>query len=407
MRQKRNEKFTSKKPRRPVWLLLLPILCILLIVCLFTAIHPLLLQSRANLVDPAKPAQAAESAVPEVTAADLAPVYLQAASTNRDLLIRVTDENGKEIPDIVFPLSVEYPHGVGFGLESGTDGMLYLKGLEPGEYKLRMDGTEGYAAAAPISVTVTAPSVLYGEHVADGWRSENGKTYYYGRTRRAYTGLRTVAGKEYYFNLYGEKADTLGIDVSFYNKGINWPLVRQQGIDFAIIRLGYRGWETGVLHEDNCFRQNLYGAKAAGLKIGVYIYSTAVNATEAASEASMVISQLGGMALDLPVFLDIEQSGDYPDGRADKLSKVRRAEIVNAFCHVIEEHGYEAGIYSGQNYFKRHIYYGALTEYMTWLASYTTENKLPDFPYHYDMWQFTDSGIVSGIHGIVDMNAVF
>ncbi len=354
-------------------------------------------------------ARASEQLPPSEEASVTQPIrtVLRAYSSKRDLLILVTDERGEPIPDVVFPLSVEYPHGVGFGMDSETDGSLYLKGLQPGEYRLRMDGTKEYAAAEPISVTVVEPTVLYGQEQSDGWRSENGKQYYLGRAGRPLTSLHTIEGKAYYFNLYGEKASFLGIDVSFYNKGINWPLVRAQGVDFAIIRLAYRGWETGVLHEDSCFRQNLHGAKEAGLRIGVYIYSTAVNAEEAASEASMVLSQLNGMKLDLPVYLDMEQSGDYPQGRADKLSKVRRAEIVSAFCRRIEDGGCQAGVYSGQNFFKRHIHYGSLTEYATWLASYTTDNKLPDFPYPYDMWQFTDSGIVSGIRGIVDMNVVY
>ena len=406
MRKDRNDNFNAGKSGRSRRARVLPVVTLALALLLSACQGLPLMSTSLSSSEPG--ASAAPSVIPLESRAPVLPrPVLHAYSTNRDLLILVTDASGAAILDTVFPLSVEYPHGVGFGMETGKDGSLYLKDLTPGEYRLRMDGTDGYSAAEPIAAEVIVPSRLYGDSVNSGWRTEDGRTFFIGRGGRAYTGLRSVDGKEYYFNIRGEKAKALGIDVSFYNKGICWPLVRARGIDFAIIRAAYRGWETGILHEDSRFRQNIVGAKAAGMKIGVYIYSTAVNAEEAAAEASMVLELLNGMQLDLPVFLDTEQSGDYPDGRADRLSKVRRTEILNAFCHCIERGGSQAGVYSGQNFFKRHIHYGTVTEYMTWLASYTTDNQLPDFPYPYDMWQFTDSGTVSGIRGIVDMNAVY
>ena len=195
--------------------------------------------------------------------------------------------------------------------------------------------------------------------------------------------------------------------MSYHNKGINWDAVRAQGIDFAIIRLGYRGWETGMLHDDTCFLQNLRGAKEAGLKVGVYIYSTAVNAPEAKEEAAFVLTRLKGFPLDLPVYFDTEQSGDYPYGRADRLHKTRRYEIISSFCRAIEAGGYRVGVYSGQNYLKNHVAFHTISSNPVWLASYTVYNRLPDFPYTYDMWQFTDRGVVAGVRGAVDMTAVY
>lgn len=220
-------------------------------------------------------------------------------------------------------------------------------------------------------------------------------------------GLKNIDGKIYYFNQHGQRAKSLGIDVSFYNKGINWPAVKAQGIDFAIIRAGGRGWETGLIYDDDCFRQNLDGARAAGLKVGVYFYSTAINAAEAVQEANYVIKCLNGTKLDFPIFFDIEQSGEYPYGRADRLNKTLRSDTVNAFCSTVVNSGYRAGIYSGQSFLKYHIDYNSLSQYYIWLASYTRNNRLPSFSAHYDMWQFTDSGVVNGIRGKVDMNAIF
>ena len=170
-----------------------------------------------------------------------------------------------------------------------------------------------------------------------GWKDYGGKEVYLLPGSNLLTGLHLIDGKLHYFNEYGEHAKSLGVDVSYHNKGINWEAVRAQGIDFAIIRLGYRGWETGLLHEDVCFRQNLLGAKAAGLKVGVYLYSTAVNVREAQEEAAFILTLLNGVKLDLPVYLDTEQSGEYPFGRADRLHKecVRYVK-ASAQAHVMQ-----------------------------------------------------------------------
>ncbi len=240
-----------------------------------------------------------------------------------------------------------------------------------------------------------------------GWKEYEGGQYYLLDNGNLLTGLHLIDGKLHYFNINGQHASSLGIDVSYHNKGINWDAVCAQGIDFAIIRLGYRGWETGLLHDDTCFEQNLRGAKAAGIKVGVYIYSTAINAKEAEAEAALVLTRLNGFPLDMPVYLDTEQSGEYPGGRADRLNKVRRYEIISAFCRTIRDGGYDVGVYSGQNYLKNHVAFHTLDANPVWLASYTRDNKLPEFPYEYDMWQFTDRGVVAGIRGVADMNVIY
>jgi len=240
-----------------------------------------------------------------------------------------------------------------------------------------------------------------------GWKEREGFRYYLLESGNPLTGLHLIDGKLYYFNLHGQRAKALGVDVSYHNKGINWDAVRAQGVDFAIVRLGYRGWETGLLHEDTCFLQNLRGAKAAGLRVGVYLYSTAVNVREAQEEAAFILSRLNGFPLDLPVYFDTEQSGEYPNGRADRLHKARRYEIISSFCRAIRDGGYPVGVYSGQNFLKNHVAFHTLEANPVWLASYTTRNQLPDFPYAYDMWQFTDRGVVAGIRGVADLNVVY
>ncbi len=240
-----------------------------------------------------------------------------------------------------------------------------------------------------------------------GWQEIGGITYYYDANGSPLTGLRQIQGKLYFFDENGRRAQALGIDVSTYNGFINWPAVAVQGIDYAILRAGGRGWETGLIYDDDWFQRNLMEARLAGIDIGVYFFSTATNPAEAQQEAAYVLHCLGGTKLELPIFIDVEYSGDYPHGRADRLSNTQREVIINAFCRTVMDAGHEAGVYSGEYYYKYNLDYNSLGKYTIWLASYTRSARLPDFPGRYDMWQFTDGGLVSGITGIVDMNASF
>ena len=259
--------------------------------------------------------------------------------------------------------------------------------------------------ATPATETVTTPV---------GWQTENGKTCYYDLSGSKVTGLKSIDGKLYYFDDNGVKASSLGIDVSYFNGEIDWNKVKAQGIDFAIIRVAGRTWGSGTLFEDsNSYKQMENGgeylqqAKAAGLKVGVYVYSSAINTNEAVEEASLALNILNGTALDLPVYIDMEYSGDYPNGRADKLTAQQRFEIVEAFCSTVKNGGYTPGVYAGQYYFENGaLNFSQVSKYNVWLASYTKDQKLPGFT-GYNMWQFTSAGTVNGVSGNVDLNVIF
>ena len=259
--------------------------------------------------------------------------------------------------------------------------------------------------ATPATETVTTPV---------GWQTENGKTVYYDTNGNKVTGLKSIDGKLYYFDDSGAKASSLGIDVSYFNGEIDWNKVKAQGIDFAIIRVAGRTWGSGTLFEDsNSYKQMENGgeylqqAKAAGLKVGVYVYSSAINTNEAVEEASLALNILNGTKLDLPVYIDMEYSGDYPNGRADKLTAQQRYEIVEAFCTTVKSGGYTPGVYAGQYYFENGaLNFSQVSKYNVWLASYTRDQKLPSFS-GYNMWQFTSAGTVNGISGNVDLNVIF
>lgn len=240
-----------------------------------------------------------------------------------------------------------------------------------------------------------------------GWQSVDGRMYYTDSSGRRLTGYRRIDGKKYFFDDSGVKCESLGVDVSSFNDSINWTAAKQNGIDFAILRAGGRGWSSGRPYIDAFFHDYYREAKEAGMKLGLYFYSTAITPEEAVEEANFVLRRLNHMPLDLPIYFDSEYSGDYPEGRADMLSIFTRTHLARAFCETIEMAGYEAGVYASQNFFGTTLDYLPVCQYSIWLANYTRDLSLPSFYYDYDMWQFTESGTVNGFSGTVDLNVVF
>lgn len=194
-----------------------------------------------------------------------------------------------------------------------------------------------------------------------------------------------------------------GIDVSSHQGVIDWQAVAGDGIGFAIIQAGYRGYSDGMCSEDEQFRANLFGAKAAGLATGVYFFSQAVNEEEAREEAAYVLGLLDGEALYLPVYYDWERVESAP-ARTDEVDGETVTACAKAFCEAVEAGGYEAGVYFNQNYVYTLVDLAQLLDYPLWMAQYQT---VPDFFYHFTCWQYTDSGTVAGITGPVDLDLRF
>ena len=240
----------------------------------------------------------------------------------------------------------------------------------------------------------------------EGWVTADGKLFYL-EGGGAVTGLRLIDGKYCYFDRNGVKAARLGVDVSTYNEAIDWERVRGQGISFAILRTGGRGWTSGSIYGDVRFERYFRDAGAAGMQLGVYFYSTALNEKEAADEAHAVLAALRGRSLALPVYYDVEISGEFPKGRADGLLPGARTRNALAFCRVIESAGYRAGVYAGQYFYLDSINYQPLSRYGIWMASYTNDGLPPRSARPYQIWQFTDRGNVDGISGGVDLNVMF
>ena len=235
-----------------------------------------------------------------------------------------------------------------------------------------------------------------------GWQTIDGKTYYYDKNGNPVTGTQIIQGVTYNFGSDGAIATTVngstfGIDVSRHNGKIDWNAVKASGVDYVIIRCGYRGSSTGALIEDQNFKTNIKGATAAGLKVGVYVFSQAVNEVEAVKEASLAVSLVKGYNLAYPIFIDTEASG----GRADKIDKATRTAVVNAFCQTVVSAGYKPGIYASKSWFEDKLNMGSVASCKIWLAQYSAS---PTYKGRYDMWQYSDKGKISGISGNVDLN---
>ena len=356
-----------------------------------------------------------ETVVPEIIVTPTEGAYIDMAALASP--VPVTDSLGNRLYTYTFHLG-----SGGCLLYSGTQQESDVVPVDENgdgvpEYGIRRSGEGDISVAlfnpdnTPVSLyaidAVPVTRTPYDGNGSYGWKRENRHIYYIGTDGQREVGLKNIDGKLYYFNKRGEKASSLGIDVSCFNGHIDWNTVKAQGIDFCIIRLGGRGWSTGRVYADTFIQEHMQGAKDAGIKVGVYFYSTAVNTVEAVQEASVVLEKLNGAHLDYPVFIDMEYSGSYPRGRADRLPTAQRIEIANAFCKTVANGGYASGIYASESYMRYALDYGSLSGYTYWLANYTENNDLPAFSGKYDIWQFTNGGQIGGISGYVDMNVIF
>ena len=190
-----------------------------------------------------------------------------------------------------------------------------------------------------------------------------------------------------------------GIDVSAFQGNIDWKKVKQSGIDFAIIRLGYRGYESGKLVEDEYARANLKNAKEAGLRIGAYFFSQALNIKETDQEIQFMLGILGNTKLDMPIVLDWEIPANT--ARTRNMDARTLTDIQRHFCGQMRDQGYQPMIYFNWHQ-SEHLYIlHELEDYPFWLALY--QDRMT-YPWKVEMWQYSDKGKVPGINGNVDLN---
>ena len=202
----------------------------------------------------------------------------------------------------------------------------------------------------------------------------------------------------------GEVISHKGIDVSRYQGNIDWNKVAAQGVEYVIIRVGIRGWgQEGTLVLDEKFEDNIKGASAAGLKVGVYFFSQAVTDEEALEEADLVLEAIAGYDVSYPIVYDVEKTSEA-SGRMNQLSVEDRTRMAHIFIDRIKEAGYTPMIYANMEMWSVLINMAEFEDVDKWFAYYDTDLY---FPYEYAIWQYSDTGRIDGIGGDVDLNISF
>lgn len=217
-------------------------------------------------------------------------------------------------------------------------------------------------------------------------------------------GISEKDGFKYYLDKEGNVISRLGIDVSEYQPQVDWQQVKEAGIDYVMVRLGYRGYgEAGTLVEDSMFRSHMEGASAVGLDVGVYFFSQAVNEQEVLEEVQFVLEKIAEYEITCPVVFDTEEI-KFDTARTDNLTAKEFTDHCITFCDAVKEAGYDTMIYANMKWMAFTLEMTRLAEYDKWFADY---EPLPQCPYEFSMWQYTETGTVAGIEGNVDLNVWF
>lgn len=197
-------------------------------------------------------------------------------------------------------------------------------------------------------------------------------------------------------------AYTLGIDVSYWQGDIDWEQVRQAGVEFVMLRIGWRGSEKGLMFADDNVVDNYEKAKAAGLKVGGYFFSQAISEQEAIEEAEFVLDIIKDWDLELPIAYDWEYL--TAEDRTGNVTGQTQTLCAVAFCETVRSGGFQAMVYTNPDHALSRLDMEKLSPYGLWLAQY---NDWLDYPHRVDMWQYTNAGTVPGIAGNVDINLLF
>ena len=248
-------------------------------------------------------------------------------------------------------------------------------------------------------------TIIYKSSKAGGWAFEPVDTsmplsdYNWDYLRHA----GPIGNTEWEYYEGSELKSIKGIDVSVYQGNIDWAKVADDGVKFAYIRTGYRGYTEGVFALDSNFEKNITGALENGIAVGCYFVTRAISREEAIEEADWFYDQIKDYDFTWPVVLDLEAAGSIR-ARDNDLSAEDRTKYVIEFCERMKEHGVDTILYSNIGYFLDNLQLPRLTEYDKWFAQYFNR---PFFPYEFYIWQYTSSGRVNGITGDVDLNICF
>ena len=320
---------------------------------------------------------------------------LVVTSVEKDLRIQIVNAAGEPVTGQSFLVKLS---DMGEYKDLDQDGVIYIGNLSAGEYSVELLPVDGYRvpnnatrvrvkdkveyiAISDISLLIKTEDEIDADEddtaVSDAQVDADDTEI---------QGMQSAAGSA-----------KLGIDVSKWNGEIDWSRVKNVGVEYAVIRAGYRGSVSGSLVVDPYFAANMKGAAENGIPVGVYFFTQAVNEVEAVEEASAVLDLVREYELDYPIFIDTEGSG----GRADSLDAETRTLVCEAFCRTVENAGYRAGVYASRNWYNNKLHADRLEKYCIWLAEY---RSAPLYQGYYQMWQYTSKGKIDGIAGNVDMN---
>ena len=199
--------------------------------------------------------------------------------------------------------------------------------------------------------------------------------------------------------------DTLvGIDMSTFQDDVDWEtLSKNENVDFVMLRVGYRGYTEGGLMLDSKFEESKEAVTKYKIPCGVYFFTQAVTYDEGVEEAEFVLKNIKKMDIKYPVVIDSELIGDS-EARGDNATNDQRTDGIVGFCETIKAAGYTPMIYASRNMFAQCLDMDRLGDYELWLAHYA---NVPNFPYKYTGWQYTEDGTVDGVSGTVDLNLWF
>jgi len=328
---------------------------------------------------------------------------LLVSSVEKDMRVNVVNGNGKLMEDYPFQVEVTGTDGKTHTYkDADRDGSIYVAPVDPGDYQVSLCEVEGYLLAEE-AIPITVKEQIDYTIIDD-------ISYMIKSVDEIDEAAEDTAINDAELNADGTESNKrlddddalFGIDVSKWNKEIDWESVKASGVEFVIIRCGYRGSKTGSLVEDPYFKKNIEGAEAAGIKVGVYFFTQATTEVEAVEEASMALMLCKGYKLAFPIFIDTEGAGG--SGRADGLNQETRTAVCEAFCRTIENSGFNAGVYASKNWYQNNLNTKNLSDYTIWLAQYS---RGVTYDGDYDLWQYTSAGTVEGIETRVDLNMCY
>ena len=329
---------------------------------------------------------------------------LMVTSVEKDLRVLILNDAGELVTGVAFNIKLTDSNDVTTRFKDlDQDGIIYAGTLAAGDYDVTLDPVEGYRVPLHSTRVTVKDKVEYIpiQDISVLIKTEEEINASQEDTANREDAIADSDNSEIITLQPGGNDHKAGIDVSSWQGDIDWDKVRESGIEFVIVRAGYRGSVTGAIVKDKNFDANVSGALSAGLSVGVYFVTQAVNEAEAVEEASAVMEMCEGYNLTLPIYLDVEGSNG---GRGDQIDVETRTLVCEAFCKTLENAGVQGGVYACRNWLNNNIDTSRLDRFNIWLAEY---RSTPLYGGYYSMWQYTSRGRIDGIEGNVDFDILY